>query len=132
MNIFQKIGNRIEEGKKDKELFERRYWNLTPIERIDYDNKRDRIEKETYYGMLPLTLIFLKGFIVFLLLFTSTFYLTGSIELSNLFMNISIILGNMVIIAILVDFLLSYISSVSYFNRIKNLNKRFKLDTRHI
>jgi hypothetical protein len=132
MNIFQKIGNRLEEDKKNKELFEKRYWNLTPIERIDYDNKRDRIEKETYYGMLPLTLIFLKGFIVFLLLFTSTFYLTGSIELSNLFMNISIILGNMVIIAILVDFLLSYISSVSYFNRIKNLNKRFKLDTRHI
>ncbi len=131
MNIFQKIGNRLEEDKKNKELFEKRYWNLTPIERIDYDNKRDRIEK-SFYGFFPLTLVCLKYLVISSLLFISTFYLIGSIELSNLFMNITLILFKTLSIGVLVDFICLIVSNNDVLNRIKNLNKRFKLDTRHI
>ncbi len=127
MNIFNKIGNKIEEDKKKREEFTKRYWKLSPIERIDYDNKLNQIEKETHYGLLPITLQFLKGFIFFMILFVSIFYLTGNIELSNFFMNISLILGNLLVVTILFDFCMGYLCSNDRIKRIKNLNMRFKI-----
>jgi uncharacterized integral membrane protein len=127
MNIFNKIGNKIEEDKKKREEFTKRYWKLSPIERIDYDNKLNQIEKETHYGLLPITLQFLKGFIFFMILFVSIFYLTGNIELSNFFMNISLIIGNFLVLSIFIDLLAGYFCSNDRIRRIKDLNKRFKL-----
>jgi hypothetical protein len=40
-NIFERIGEHIENKKKRKEVFENKYWKLSAVERIDYDNKKE-------------------------------------------------------------------------------------------
>ena len=131
MNIFNKIGNKLEEDKKKREEFEKRYWKLSAIERIDYDNKVDRIEK-SFYGFFPLTSICIKYFFIILILFVSTFYLTGNVELSHFFRNITIILANFIWIFGIIDFVCLVASSDKNTKRFRDLNKRFKLDTRNV
>lgn len=46
-NLFQRIGNKIEKRKKERENFLNKYWKLSASERIDYDNKLNQIKKDT-------------------------------------------------------------------------------------
>ena len=49
MNIFQRIGNTIEEDKKREKKRLDRYWKLSSNERVEYDDKLDRVEFKNYF-----------------------------------------------------------------------------------
>ena len=125
-NIFEVIGKHIEQRKKKKELFVNNYWKLSPIERIDYDNKIGIIDKETDYGIFPITFSLFK-----LLFFTALvhlyFYYMNLLDLLKLTTTLLSALITIVSIAWIIDYLLSIYYSNKRTKRIKELNKRFKL-----
>ena len=131
LNIFQRIGNRIEKKKEEEELMVKRYWKLSPIERMEYDQKRDRIIEQTNIHFLGITKFFILGvlgfsFLVFLISFGSGHTLNYIV---NLFKPIAKIFPLFIVITLVLDYFFIIINILfgERKKRIENLNKRFKL-----
>lgn len=133
MNIFNKIGNSIEKRKKEKDLRIDKYWKLSATERMDYDNKLGRINKDSEIDMFsfPLTGLVIKVFLFFTLIFSLiAFGLQTPIrELINSLIPLSLEIVKILIFALLFDFVINLFTVVSDKSnkKIKELNKRFKL-----
>jgi len=54
-NILEYLKRRKEDKKKVKRERIEKYWKLKPIERIDYDNKLNKIKKENGISVLYVT-----------------------------------------------------------------------------
>ncbi|HUW43376.1 MAG TPA: hypothetical protein VMV95_00215 [Bacillota bacterium] len=126
LNIFQKIGNRIEERKKQQEMFKEKYWELSEKKRLDYNIQREIISSSRYFfGYLTKKLIkgffYLAGFFFVLYLFSlEQLILSAGFKVLILFLPLFLI-------SIGIDFIIFNVSIVVQENNIKELNKRFKL-----
>ena len=129
-NIFQRIGNSIEKRRKEKERIRENYWKLSPLERIDYDQKLREIERiRTTYFDIQVTkiILFLFGF-SFILLFLLAFgggYPLG--EFFNLLRPNSLLAAKYLLFGLGLDILIAIISLSKPDKELKELNKRFKL-----
>lgn len=135
MNIFKKIGNAIEKQKKEKERIENKYWKLSPLERMDYDQKIDRINYNSneslfhfYFTKLFLFLIGIWVIIVLLMSFGANIEIIKLIERLR---SLSFPFAKLILIGIVADVLTFLINLIYYDNnrskKIKEINKRFKL-----
>lgn len=130
-NIFQKIGNSIEREKKEDQKKEKRYWKLSSLERIDYNQELEKIRKRSEVMVIPLTKIVIGTFLIL-----SFMFLLGSFgglysmsvlvySLKTLSLNFSRLIG----FAFIIDILYMIFNLI--FNKqdkkIKELDKRFKL-----
>ncbi len=126
MNIFQKLGNKIEQEKKRKQKEIERYWKLPPQERMHYDSIIKEFDgNRIYLGMF--TYLITKLIIIAILFtlglqyyFLHTIYFNNTIEILR---SISVI----IILTIVTDMCLCVVSDMMYPIKIKKLNKRFKL-----
>lgn len=132
MNIFNKIGNIIEETKKKKEIFKNKYWKLSASERIDYDNRLEKIKKQSevnffHFTITKLFLIYI--FIAVIFSFLAYFGINSTNEYIELLRPLSFLFLKLLYFMIVIDFILSLLF-LFYSNskiKIKELNKRFKL-----
>jgi len=127
-NLFSVIGKRIEDRKKEKNIFENKYWKLSAIERIDYDNKKERIEKENYWGFFPITFCLIR-LIIFIFLTSLLFYFISGMNLVILKLGILIFstLASLFWLIIIIDLIGMFTNSSRIVREIIRLNKRFKL-----
>ncbi len=127
-NIFEIIGKHIEDNKRKKELFDNKYWKLSPIERIDYDNKKERIEKENHWGFFPIT-ISLVSLLITITLATLLFYFISGMNIAILIIGILIFsfFYSLLGFIFLFDLIFMFLSSNSRKKKKIELNKRFKL-----
>ena len=125
MNIFQKIGNNIEKEKLKRKKFEDNYWKLSPIERIDYDLKRERIRKEFGNPLQYLTLV------AEFLFFYAIFGLISALFVPQMFTEFfekSIFIVFFIFISVVIGVgILNLVFGRDEDRMIKELNKRFKL-----
>jgi len=96
MNIFQKIGNTIEEDKKREKKRLDRYWKLSSNERVEYDDKLEYIERIFRFPMTRIVMFIFLGSIFLIILgmfsysqFSLNFQMWG--KFSFWFFSISII-----------------------------------------
>ncbi len=128
-NLFEYLGRRTREEKERKERIENKYWKLSPIERIDYDNKRKRVERENYLGFLPLTCLLVKIALYFVLGGLFFYYISGK-EL--LFLKLGLNVGTTILYLlgwiIIGDVIIGMIFLSKKNKILRELNKRFKLN----
>lgn len=131
MNIFNKIGNQIEKEKKEKKVFQNKYWKLSASERMDYDNRLERIKKRKI-PLLELTCTMFEVIII-AALFVSFMAFTTSMPIDNLldllkstFLTFIKVLKWVLFLDIII--LLRWLVRDDYKKMIKELNKRFKID----
>jgi hypothetical protein len=133
-NTFQRIGNNYEKRKEEKKKINEKYWKLSSIERIDYDNHIKEIEKdnEVYLGF-PFTKFILGVLILMILSITLVAFGTKMdfYKLIELLRPLSLEIGRLILILMTIDvfaFLVSLLTCENYKNKhINKLNKRFKL-----
>ena len=133
MNIFSKIGNKIEKKKKERKILTNKYWKLSASERIHYDNTVDRIKKDSEIDIFHFTMtkmvctivLFLTA-ILFLISFSMNFPLDKLLELLR---PLSLLLVKGIFFLIFFDFLIFILTTHFHniTNRLKALSKRFKL-----
>jgi hypothetical protein len=127
MNILQKIGKNIEREKLKRHKRKDKYWKLSATERIDYDNKLNRIQKNSY---MPFTIIIMLVKVFFYLIVFSGVSLFF-IERLDLFISTGLILVecffSFLIFALIAEMLIIILSIISTERKLKELNKRFKL-----
>ena len=131
-NIFNKIGTIIKEDKQKRKSEIDKYWNLPPIERMDYDNKvKNYLSKRI--PLCYLTIALCKLIFYGMLFFCIFNYFFGSNET---LVNASMIVSQRAIILyaisyisafFMLDLCLYFISKIHIKNCISNLKKRFKL-----
>ena len=130
-NAFQRIGNNIEKEKLKKKKFKDRYWKLSPIERMEYDKKLERIEREWNTPAFSITKVVIKFlFVVTLLVILWSFGVGYSLEkIINSLRILSFSAYRLLLVAILLDclFMLVEISFNNSHKKIKELKKRFNL-----
>jgi len=130
MNIFTKIGNNIEKERKEKKKIRDRYWKLSASERIDYDNKLEKIRNKKI-PILQLTNISFKSLMIFIL-FISFLAFTVSMPINNLLdllRKLSLLFMKIIVWIICLDaiILLEWFIKDDSKKQLKELNKRFKL-----
>jgi hypothetical protein len=127
-NLFTVIGKRIKDRKKNKEIFDNKYWKLSPIERMDYDNKLNIIKHETDVGFFTLTVGIAKGlFLVYFCTFLFYFLSGSNLSILEFGISIGVLLTTLLTIGMFMDLLMKYIFDNIYLKRFRELNKRFKL-----
>jgi hypothetical protein len=124
--FLERIARRDKEFKKKKELRDNKYWKLSPIERIDYDNKLERINKYNYF--FDITLWFLKMIVIvcfgFLLLY---FVSDKNLIIFSLGIKLITYLFELFILVFIFDVIITF-TNCNYIIRLKKeLNRRFKL-----
>ena len=128
--ILKRINERIKLKKDNFEKSSKRYWKLSASERLHYDSRRDRIDKEYEFIPLSMTLEFIRIFFystIFLLVLKLLFDLDRSVFFPILVVFINII-PMIFMVAITIDIfypLLSHVFVVP--KKIKKLNKQFKI-----
>jgi len=131
MNRLQRMGNKLEEMRKEKERKVKRYWKLSSIERMEYDQKLDRINKENTISPLSLTIAGIKAtvfiFFLFSLLILSRGYSIGTAI--HLFKLMAFVFYRVITVTIILDILLVILDIFSgkREKEIKKLDERFKL-----
>ena len=132
-NIFTKIGNSIEKSKEDKRKIKDKYWKLSPVERIDYDNQVKKIkENNKTDSFFSITKMFL-GAIAFILIFLGMFAFGinyGFYNYLNLIKPLVLAMTKPLMIFFMLDVLIIFaeiIFSKETSTEIKKLNKRYKL-----
>jgi hypothetical protein len=127
-NLFEKVGKDVENSKKRKEVAINKYWKLTAIERIDYDNKRKSINENNHYGLFPLTLALIR-LVIWIVLTTGLFYFIS--DRSELILEVGISVSSFFLffleIFILIDICMILFCSYEKSKAMKELNKRFKI-----
>lgn len=127
MNILQRIGNKIEREKLERKKRDDKYWKLSASERMDYDNKLDRIKKESYIPF-TMTIMLAKVFFYLIVFFGVSLFF---IERLDLFMSTGLEFVKTFFIFlpfVLIAEILLIILSINYTERkLKELNKRFKI-----
>jgi len=122
MNIFQKIGNKLEEDKKREKKRLNRYWKLSSNERVEYDDKLECIERIFRFPMTRrLILIFLGC--VFLIILSMSSYSQFSLNLQGVGKGFLWLF----FISITFDLLNDYVRILRSDERREELNKRFGL-----
>ena len=133
MNIFKKIGNTIEKQKKEKERIENKYWKLSPLERMNYDKKIDRINSESneYLFSFYFTKFFLSLIGIWVIIFLLMSFGTNIeiIKLIKILKIVSFPFAKVILFGIIADILTFFIGLIGYnrSKKIKEINKRFKL-----
>jgi hypothetical protein len=125
-NIFEVIGKHIEKRKKEKEIFRNNYWKLSAVERIDYDNKVNKIKEETDYGIFPISFVCIK-ILLFVTLTHLFFYYMNILDFLELTTSLLMGLVSILIFTIFIDYFFLLFFSFNRTKRIKELNKRFKI-----
>lgn len=123
-NMFKKIGDRIEEKKKKKKRFVDNYWKLSASERMDYDQKLQRLKNS--FRPLALLTALLSG-IVYLGIFCFVGYVFISPEfmtIGKMAISVLILLLPFVLVA---EIIAGFIISIDIESKKKQLAKRFKL-----
>lgn len=128
LSLLESLITRNKEKKKQLEKSREKYWKLSSIERIDYNNHLRNIKEETEYSILPLTNMFIKWDLIGLFIITLFYYISGMDVswLENGF-NIFFIFYRLTILMIFVDIFLNFLYSYKRKKIIKQLKKRFKL-----
>jgi hypothetical protein len=133
-NIFQRIGNNIEKQKEKKRKANEKYWKLSTLDRIDYDNKLKSIQdRSNDYPLLSLTK-FIIGIFFFVLLWLSIIAFGQGYDFykfMELIRPLASSFGRLIGIVFLCDcvmfLFLIFSKEWSVESKIKQLNKRFKL-----
>lgn len=127
MNILQRIGNKIEREKLERQKRDDKYWKLSASERRDYDNKLDRIKKESY-NPFSITFTLAKVFFYLIVFFGVSLFF---IERLDLFMSTGLALVKTFFIylpfVLIAEILIIILSINSTDRNLKELNKRFKI-----
>lgn len=127
MNIFNKIENYIEESKQKKKQSEEKYWRLSAIERIDYDNKRDRILKNEY-TLFSLTILIAKVFFYSIIFIGILSFFSERLDLFIPFGLLTIkLLFSILPLLLLFEFVIMVLDYMDTNKQYKELKKRFKL-----
>ena len=127
-NIFQRIGNKLEKNKEEKKSILDKYWKLSTLNRIDYDNKINKIHNDYKSDFLLLTYTWLKGLLC-IAIFLGAFGLIFN-SLDTMLTTIRLIwkvLIQFIWVPIFMDVMLMFITPIVEERLIKELNKRFKL-----
>jgi len=132
MNKLQRMGNKLEEMRKKEEKKKKRYWKLSPIERMEYDQKRDRINEKYNDNFFILTIAGIKVTLFFFFLL-SLLMIGGGYSIGAamiMFKLLAFVFCRVIMIAIGLDIL--YVILDIFFGKrrekeIKKLDKRFKL-----
>lgn len=124
-NIFQKIGDRMERSKKSRQKEKERYWKLPAQERMHYDMKLNRINKEM---MTPFSffIVYIK-FLLYATVFLAGIYIVWGEALLE---SVRIILGylfGLTPIALIVSVLIGLIDIDRVTKQTRKLKKRFKI-----
>jgi len=123
-NMFKKIGDRIEEKKKKKKRFVDNYWKLSASERMDYDQKLQRL-KNSFRPLALLTAAI--SAIIYLGLFCFVGYLFISPEFLTLGKTLVSVLFLLLPFVLVADVIAGLIISIDIESKKKQLAKRFKL-----
>ena len=132
MNRLQRMGNKLEEMRKKEERKTKRYWKLSPIERMEYDQKRDRINEKHHDNFFVLTIAGIKVTLLFFFL-SSLIMIDGEYSIGAamiMFKLLAFIFFRVIMIAIGLDILYAILDIFFGKRRekeIKKLDKRFKL-----
>ena len=130
-NAFQRIGNNIEKEKLKNKKFKDRYWKLSASERMDYDQKLERIERGWNTPAFSITKVVIKflfvfAFLMILAIFGTNYPLEKVIPSLRM---LSLSFYKLIIITFILDILFIFVEI--FFNnshkKIKELKKRFKL-----
>lgn len=126
-NIFQRIGNNFEKKKLERKKMGDKYWKLSSIERIDYDNHIENIKKK-YDWFWVATILWIK-LMIYIAIFFGLFGLI--FNKFDVMINLVKILWSSFIkiiwLPISIDIIFVY-SNIFFEERDeKDLNKRFKL-----
>ena len=128
MNLFQKIGNTIEENKKREKKRLDRYWKLSSNERVEYDNKLKDINKKSELNFnITKTVMFwtLLGIaFISLALFSVG---VSSLKFIELLREFGKVFFRIIYVSILLDMIIDVITVSTFKKEKEELNKRFKL-----
>lgn len=124
-NIFQKIGDRMERSKKSRQKETERYWKLPAQERMHYDIKLSKINKEmmTTFSFF----IFYIKFLLYATVFLAGIYIVWGEALLE---SVRILLGylfSLTPIALIVSVLIGLIDIDRVTKQTRKLKKSFKI-----
>ena len=125
-NFFETLGRKIREIQTKLKKVEEKYWKLSAVERIDYDNKK-KIIKEDSYKLFNLTKIYLKLFFWIASFFFIIYLFTLEQEVIKAGAAFFIVYLSFIPFVIVIDCFLNYIFAVITDRKMNYLNKRFKL-----
>lgn len=126
-NIIEKFGEKIRIKSNREKSATNKYWKLSATERIHYDSCRDRIDEESM-NFLFITRLTVKLSIVIPLFLIFVGAMIGNLEIMiESAQNVFISLMRFLTIALLGDLAIATVTAYSMSNKIKKLDKRFKL-----
>lgn len=128
MNIFLKIGKKIEKENKEADKCKKKYLSLNPIDRIDYNLEFERIKKANSWSPIELSWFFSKFVLVagvFLTLFG--FYKHDFLRVTIALHSLLNFYFSSILVFLSIDLILFIFYKRTESTKIKKLKKRFKL-----
>ena len=125
-NIFQKIGDRMQEKRKKRKQFVDRYWKLPASERMHYDQKLKDVKENTRITFFALTIAGIKAIVFTGLLFgvLSIFVSPEMFEAGKIFI---LLLLTLLPVFVILDLILMLVFASKIEKKRIQLAKRFKL-----
>jgi len=125
-NIFQKIGDRMQEKRKKRKQFVDRYWKLPASERMHYDQKLKDVKENTRITFFALTIAGIKAIVFAGLLFgvLSIFVSPEMFEAGKIFI---LLLLTLLPVFVILDLILMLVFASKIEKKRIQLAKRFKL-----
>jgi len=128
MNIFQRIGNNIEEDKKREKKRLDRYWKLSSNERVEYDNKLKDINKKSGLNF-DITKIVMFWTLLGIAFISLALFSVGapSLKFIELLREFGKVFLKIIYVSIILDMIIDVITVSTFKEEKEELNKRFKL-----
>jgi len=125
-NIFQKIGDRMQEKRKKRKQFVDRYWKLPASERMHYDQKSKELHDNHKGFFFLLTIAGIKAIVFAGLLFgvLSIFVSPEMFEAGKIFI---LLLLTLLPVFVILDLILMLVFASKLEKKRIQLAKRFKL-----
>lgn len=126
-SLLKRLNARIKEKRKNIEQSKKRYWKLSASERLHYDYRSEKIEKDNSPDVFYMTFIFAKMYFLILVIFAlfKVLFQVDPVHLVNAFLAILGTAPRVFMASVILDVLILFYSIDRKNKQMKSLNANY-------